>query len=268
MTNNNFILERLALGQKYLGLLDDSGYTLVDMNMIEPFSIDDKYHHPTSVVFERNNTMYAIRSDWTRTLLNFNSNFYSNDTRFGYFGPVVRENESFYQAGVEIYQATENDIIDALLMHMNFVEECAEINIKTLVINNDQLLDLFIEKYDLRDTVRQLIYTKNISALRQQLGKDHDLYKIMSAKVSDQFKMVGEVFGDTEVMQAIAHLKEKIADNNTKFILDLSFRSPQNYYNGLYFQAFLNSNTPILSGGEYNSNSFGIALNLADGGLL
>lgn len=268
MTNNKFILQRLALGQKYLEQLDDSGYTLVDMNMIEPFSIDDKYHHPTSVVFERNNAMYAIRSDWTRTLLNFNSNFYSDDKRFGYFGPVVRENESFYQAGVEIYKAAEKDIIEALLMHMNFVEECAETQIKTLVINNDQLIDLFIEKYKLPDSVRQLIYTKNISELRQQLGKDHDLYKIMSAKVSDQFKMVSEIFGDTEVMQAITHLKTKISSEDRKFILDLSFRSPQNYYNGLYFQAFLNSNSPILSGGQYNSNAFGIALNLTDGGLL
>lgn len=268
MTNNKFILQRLALGEKYMGLLDETGYTLVDMNMIEPFSMDDKYHHPTSVVFERNNAMYAIRSDWTRTLLNFNSNFYSDDTRFGYFGPVVRENESFYQAGVEIYKAGEEDIINALLMHMNFVEECAKTSIKTLVINNDQLIDLFIEKYNLPDTMRQLIYTKNISELRELLGKNHDLYKIMSAKVSDQFKMVSSIFGDTEVMQAIAHLKEKMDEEETKFILDLSFRSPQNYYNGLYFQAFLNSNSAILSGGEYNSNAFGIALNLTDGGIL
>ena len=84
MTNNILILKRLDLGQKYLEQLDTAGYTLVDMNMIEPFSIDDKYHHPTSVVFERNNTMYAIRSDWTRTLMNFNSNYYSDDIRFGY----------------------------------------------------------------------------------------------------------------------------------------------------------------------------------------
>ena len=268
MTNNILILKRLDLGQKYLEQLDTAGYTLVDMNMIEPFSIDDKYHHPTSVVFERNNTMYAIRSDWTRTLMNFNSNYYSDDIRFGYFGPVVRENESFYQAGVELYRANEKDMIEAVLMHMNFVEDYAETSIKTMVINNDQLIDLFIEKYQLSEDIRQLIYSKNISEMRRVLGKDHDLYKIISAKVSDQFDMVSKIFGDTKAMQAIAHLKEEITEENTKFILDLSFRSPQNYYNGLYFQTFLNSNSPILSGGEYNSNAFGIGLNLADGGLI
>src|SRR5699024_12492514 len=104
-------------------------------------------------------------------------------------------------------KAAEKDIIEALLMHMNYVEECAETQIKTLVINNDQLIDLFIEKYKLPDSVRQLIYTKNISGLRQQLGKDHDLYKIMSAKGSDQFKMVSEIFGDRGVMQGSTHLK-------------------------------------------------------------
>ena len=53
-----------------------------------------------------------------------------------------------------------------------------------------------------------------------------------------------------------------------KFILDLSFRSPQSYYNGFYFQVFLNHDYPLLSGGEYNSNAFGIAVNLSNGGLL
>ena len=268
MTNNQFILERLSLGQKYLEQLDGSGYTLIDMNMIEPFSIDDKYHHPTSVVFERNNTMYAIRSDWTRTLLNFNNNYYSDDVKFGYFGPVVREHESFYQAGVEIYKAEEDDVIEALLMHKNFVESYADKPLGTFVINNDQLIDSFIEKYDLPESIRQLIYSKNISELRNVLGKDHDLYKILSAKVSNQFKMVNEILGDTKALQAIAHLKEEVASDDTKFILDLSFRSPQNYYNGLYFQAFLNSNSAVLSGGEYNSHAFGIGLNITDGGLL
>lgn len=265
---NKFILQRLALGLDYLELLNDSGYKLIDMNIIEPFSMDDKNHHPTSIVFERNNAMYAIRSDWTRTLLNYNASYYSDETRFGYFGPVVRNNESFYQAGVEIYKASEDDIIDSLLMHMDFVEESANTWIKTLVINNDQLIDLFIDKYRLDENIRQLIYTKNISELRQVLGKEHDLYKIMSAKVSHQFEMVSNIFGDTEIMKTIIHLKNVVQNSDTKTILDLSFRSPQSYYNGLYFQAFLNSNTPILSGGQYNSNAFGIALDLADGGLL
>ena len=141
----------------------------------------------------------------------------------------------------------------------------------TVALSKGRLFDDFVsylEKYQLSEDIRQLIYSKNISELRRVLGKDHDLYKIISAKVSDQFDMVSKIFGDTKAMQAISHLKEEITEENTKFILDLSFRSPQNYYNGLYFQAFLNSNSPILSGGEYNSNAFGIALNLADGGLI
>lgn len=270
MSANQLILKRTALGTTYLDLLDRSGFTLVDMNMIEPFSIEDKNHHPTSIVFERDSTMYAIRSDWTRTLLNFNNNYYSNDTKFGYFGPVVREHESFYQAGVEIYKASNQDIINTLLMHIQFVENSTEDTIKTFVINNDQLLDLFIDKYKLSENVRTLVYSKNISELRHVLGTDHDLYKIISAKVSEQYGMIQQLFGDTEIMQLIERVKDVIKSQNKemKFILDLSFRSPQKYYNGLYFQAFLNANSPVLSGGQYNSSAFGIGLNLSDGGLL
>lgn len=270
MSANQLILKRTALGTTYLDLLDRSGFTLVDMNMIEPFSIDDKNYHPTSIVFERDSTMYAIRSDWTRTLLNFNNNYYSNDTKFGYYGPVVREQESFYQAGVEIYQASNQDIINTLLMHIQFVENSTEERIKTFVINNDQLLDLFIEKYDLDEELKTLVYSKNLSELRRVLGSDHDLYKILSAKVSDQYKMIYEIFGDHEVIQLIEKVKDVLQaqNENSKFILDLSFRSPQSYYNGLYFQAFLNTNSPVLSGGQYNSSAFGIGLNLSDGGLL
>ena len=155
-------------------------------------------------------------------------------------------------------------------MYKRQVENSTEDTIKTFVINNDQLLDLFIDKYKLSENIRTLVYSKNISELRRVLGTDHDLYKIISAKVSEQYEMIQQLFGDTEIMQLIERVKDVIKSQNkeTKFILDLSFRSPQKYYNGLYFQAFLNANSPVLSGGQYNSSAFGIGLNLSDGGLL
>lgn len=265
---NDLILRKHALGLDYLDLLHRDGYTIVDMNMIEPFTMKDKNHHPTSIVFERNNQIYAIRSDWTRTLLNHNENFYSEESRFGYYGPVVREHQTFYQAGVEIFKASDDDIIDSLLMHMEFVEECVDDYIQTIVINNDQLIDLFIDKYNLGEEIRPLIYDKAVSELANALGAAHPLYKIMTAKVSAQLELVHDIFGDSKPMQFINELKKELADEDTRFILDLSFRSPQSYYNGFYFQAFLNHDSPILSGGEYNSDAFGIGLNLSDGGLL
>src|SRR5699024_228491 len=146
MTKNNEILKRMTLGTEYLKRLDKSGYTLVDMNMIEPFSLDDKNHHPTSIVFERDSTIYAIRSDWTRTLLNFNNNYLSVDRQVGYVGRVVREETSVDQAGAEIYQANEADMIESIISHMNFVHQNANKRINAFVINNDQLIDLFVDQ--------------------------------------------------------------------------------------------------------------------------
>ena len=76
-------------------------------------------------------------------------------------------------------------------------------------------------------------------------------------------------FGDTEEMAVIYLLKDMLDKRNTKMILDLSFRSPQKYYNGLYFQAFLQGNSkPTFSGGQYANGWFGIGLNLSKGGFL
>lgn len=266
--SNQLILRRLSLGLNYLKMLDKDQYSLVDMNMIEPFSLEDKNHHPTNIVFERNSQMLAIRSDWTRTLLNYNNAFASEERKYGYFGPVIREHETFYQAGVEIFKASEDDIIDSLMMHLNFIKEFAEQDITTIVISNDQLIDMFIAKYELDETIKPLIYDKAVSDIKKMVGEDHPLYKILTAKVSEQFNLVNEIFEGSNIMKFINHFKDVTAKNHTKFILDLSFRSPQSYYNGFYFQAFSNHDFPVLSGGEYNSNAFGIGLNLSDGGLL
>lgn len=266
--SNPLILKKLTLGLNYLELLDKDQYTLVDMNMIEPFSIEDKNHHPTNIIFERSSRLFAIRSDWTRTLLNYNNAFQSDVRKYGYFGPVIREHETFYQAGVEIFEATAQDIIDSLVMHLDFVKAAAEEEITTIVINNDQLIDMFISKFDLDADIKSLIYDKAISDIRKITGSDHPLYQIMVATVSNQFDLVNDIFKGTDIMTFINHFKSVVEDDNIKFILDLSFRSPQTYYNGVYFQAFSTQDSPVLSGGEYNSNAFGIGLNLSDGGLL
>ena len=90
----------------------------------------------------------------------------------------------------------------------------------------------------------------------------------MAAPVSQQFGLVDDLFGESQEMQMIHRLKEKMSQSDTRFILDLSFRSPQSYYNGFYFQAFLAQNTPILSGGQYADGAFGIGINLSKGGLV
>ena len=90
----------------------------------------------------------------------------------------------------------------------------------------------------------------------------------MKVPVSQQFDLVDKLFGDYQEMRMIHQLKDKMKQRSIHFVLDLSFRSPQSYYNGFYFQAFLSENTPILSGGQYAEGAFGIGINLSKGGLL
>lgn len=265
---NELIMNRLALAQDYTRLLDDEGYQLIDMNMVEPFQIDDKRHHSSTIIFEKNEQLFSIRSDWTRSLLNYNENYYLSHRFFGYFGPVVRDYKTFYQAGVELYGPAETEVLGSIDMHLSFIKERYGLEFSSIVVNDDKLLDLYIEKYELPQDIRKLVYEKNLSELRDRLGSTHPLSTLMTAKVSDQITLVNSEFGETDIMKFLNHLDEYLRKYDMKFILDLSFRSPQSYYNGFYFQVFLDHDYPLLSGGEYNSSAFGIAVNLSNGGLL
>lgn len=265
---NELIIRRLKLAEDYMQLLDEEGYQLIDMNMVEPFYIEDKRHHSSTIIFEKNEQLFSIRSDWTRSLLKYNENYYLDHRFFGYFGPVVRDYKTFYQAGVELYRPSEHEVLKSIDMHLSFAADRSGADFRSIVVNDDKLLDLYIEKYELDSDVRKLVYEKNISELKKNLGNDHPLYQLMAAKVSDQINLINGEFGDSEIMSFINHLNEYLVKYNMKFIVDLSFRSPQSYYNGFYFQVFLDHDHPLLSGGEYNHSAFGIAVNLSDGGLL
>ena len=265
---NTSILKRISLANDYLQLIDEAGYELIDLNMVEPFKMENKNYHPDSIVFERNHQLFAIRSDWTRSILNYNNTFQLSQQKFGYFGPVLRQFNTQYQAGVELFQPSVTDIIESIELHLNFVEKISESPFTILVVNNDVLLDMYIELYDLPDQVKSYVIDKNLSAMRDMLGEDHPFYQLMILPVSQQFDRIDEQFGESEPMQIIHRLKDKLPSSQTRFVLDLSFRSSQLYYNGFYFKAFLTSNTPILSGGQYAEGAFGIGINLSTGGLL
>lgn len=266
--SNPLSIKRLNLAHDYLNKLEEAGYEIIDLNMIELFQIEDKKYQPSNIVIERNQKIYTIRSDWTRSLLKYQDMYHLNNKKFGYFGPVLRDFETIYQAGTELYEVSKQEIKKSILLHLEFIQNRSKNNIRTIIVNDEKLIDLYIDKYELDPSTKQILFDKNISALKEKLGSDHSLYQLMITPVSEQFNLVKEEFEEEEILRFIMELKEASNQFGADFILDLSFRSPQNYYNGFYFQAFLNKNAPVLSGGEYNYDSFGIAVNLSNGGLL
>ncbi|MGO4928956.1 ATP phosphoribosyltransferase regulatory subunit [Fundicoccus sp. Sow4_D5] len=266
--DNQMILKQIQLVSRYMQLLANEGYQLIDLNMVEPFQIETKNIHPDSIVFERNQQLFALRSDWTRSILNYNQSFQLSQQKFAYFGPVLREFQTQNQAGVELFRPTLDEMLASIELHLEFVANVSKSDFTVLVVNNDELLDRCIKHYQLGENVKQLVVDKNLSTLKDQLGDKHPLYQLMKAPVSQQFDRVNELFGNCQEMKMIHQLKEKMQESGTRFVLDLSFRSPQSYYNGFYFQAFLSENTPILSGGQYAEGAFGIGINLSKGGLL
>lgn len=265
--DKNIVLKRTEFVSRYLKRLAQQHIELLDLNMIEPFYFEDKSRHPSSIVFERNNEMQAIRSDWTRSLLNYRNRYNLKDNKFGYFGPVIRENQTTYQAGLEIFDASEEEIIESLSSHLDFIQKESNGSSRLIIINDVELIELFLDKYQLDSALKKDIFNKNFSNLAEHVGKDHPLYIVMTVPVSQQYELVKQELKDTKQIQFIEKVEEAIQGFNMKFILDLSFRSPQTYYDGIYCQVFLDKNIPVLSGGQYEGSAFGLAINLTDGGI-
>src|SRR5690625_2665687 len=209
---NTLIIKRLQLAQDYTELLDREGYPHFDMNIMKPFYSEAKENHTYTIIFERYEQLMSIRSDWTRSLLNYNENFHLSHRMFGYFGPVVRGYETFYQAGVELYGPEEAEILKSIDMHLSFFKNKTPDNFRAVVVNNDKLLDLYVEKYSLDISIKDLIYEKNISEIRKNLGEDHPLTILMTAKVSDQIDIINNEFQNSEELDFINHLRHHLAE--------------------------------------------------------
>lgn len=265
----SYVLKRFNLAKNYLEMISKAGYQLIDLDMVEPFDAEDQLDLSQNIVFEKENQLYAIRSDWTRSISNYQQTFELNQSNFGYFGAVVRNYSSSYQAGVELINPTVEQMVASIQLHSDFVENVTKAQFNIFVVNHEAILDMYIKKFDLSPAIKTYVIEKNLSAIRNILGEDHDFYKLMTCPVSHQFDLVKSDFGDSQAMAPILLLKELLAASNSKLILDISFRSPRKYYNGFYFQAFLNGqSTPIISGGQYASNWFGIGMNVQKGGII
>lgn len=263
------VLKRISLAKDYLEMVSKAGFQLIDLNMVEPLNAEELTDYSQNIVFEKEDQLYAIRSDWTRSILNYQQTYGLDQTNFGYFGSMIRNHSSSYQAGVEFIDPTPEQMVSTIQLHIDFVENMSKEYFNLIVVNNEEILDMYIEKYKLDADIKTYVIEKNLSTLANLLGKEHDFYQLMTRPVSQQFDVVNRDFGRTEAMVPIHLLKQSLEARNTKLILDLSFRSPRQYYNGFYFQAFLNNNPkPIFSGGQYASNWFGIGMNVTKGGFL
>lgn len=184
MVDENVVLRRTEFVSRYLKRLTKQSIELIDLNMIEPFYSEDKIYQPSNIVFERNHEMKAIRSDWTRSILNYKRLYNLANNKFGYFGPVIRNNQTVYQAGLEMFDATESEIIASLTDHLDFIKSESNGSAHLIIVNDVELIDLYLKKYDLDPELKEYIFDKNFSSLAESVGKEHPLYKVMTVPVS------------------------------------------------------------------------------------
>lgn len=112
--DNQTILNQIQLVARYMQRLANEGYQLIDLNMVEPFQLETKSIHPDSIVFERNQQLFALRSDWTRSILNYKQSYQLSQQKFAYFGPVLRKFQTHYQAGVELFRPNLEEMLASI----------------------------------------------------------------------------------------------------------------------------------------------------------
>lgn len=261
------ILKRTVLAAKYLEMLADADYRLIDLNLIEPIDAKDALAMHSENTFERGGRWYHLRSDWTRSLVAYSDAFDKALSRYGYFGPVVRHKRTYYQAGMELYQAELPEMLAAIQMHLDFIQAEAGTNIQTIIVNDLRILGKYQAKYDLSEEVMQVVAEKDLSSLAELLGREHAIYQLLAQPVKQQFAQIQAEFKGEADLAFLEGLQALLEGSQSKFLVDLSFTPPHSYYNGIYFQAFLTDYQPILTGGQYGNQSFGIGIDLSQGGL-
>ncbi|VDG76699.1 ATP phosphoribosyltransferase regulatory subunit [Actinobaculum suis] len=245
----------------YAARLEGEGYELMNLNLVEPYHEEDKLYHPSTVVYAQSGRLYSLRSDWTWSLIKYRQRYRMRSSRVGYVGPVVRGTGSYNQAGVELYAPAPEDIYPCLRWHVDFLKEWTGQNLDLVVVNDESLLNLYLESSGLGKETAALVYEKNLSRLAASLGWDHPLTRVLKGKVSEQFAQIRADFPESPALAWLEKLRDALRVDTERVVLDLSFRPPQKYYNGFFFQVIGPQAEVLMSGGSYR-DGFGIGISL------
>lgn len=264
----------MKIKQKEIGFLQhfqQRGYELMDLGIVESFqwtelSQDDLHLMGRRHNWERNGTLFALRSDWTNAIVRYRKKYHLHADKIAYAGSVYTVDSERKQLGVEIFSEGVKEQLQVLEDMICFLQQELDTTLSVGVISHNQLLKKLLNKEEHADEwVQQYIQERNYDALGSRLGKDHLLVRLMKEAPADQGDYLKKHFPElTAQLNEIEQWQDQLASLGVEFVYsDLLAVPMQSYYKGIFIHIYEKDTVnPIASGGQYTSSSkaFGMAL--------
>lgn len=264
----------MKIKQKEMGFLQhfqQRGYELMDLGIVESFqwtelSQDDLHLMERRHNWERNGTLFALRSDWTNAIVRYRKKYHLHADKIAYAGSVYTVDSERKQLGVEIFSEGVKEQLQVLEDMICFLQQELDTTLSVGVISHNQLLKKLLNKEEHADElVQQYIQERNYDALGSRLGKDHLLVRLMKEAPADQGDYLKKHFPElTGQLNEIEQWQDQLASLGVEFVYsDLLAVPTQSYYKGIFIHIYEKDTVnPIASGGQYTSSSkaFGMAL--------
>lgn len=270
---NQALMKTKQKEMDFLHHFHQRSYELIDLGIVESFqwkdlSQDDLHLMERRHKWERNGTLFALRSDWTNAIVRYRKKYHLHADKIAYAGSVYTIESEREQLGVEIFSADVKEQFQVLEDMIDFLQQELGTTLSVGVVSHNKLLKKLLNKDEQADElVQQYIRERNYDALGYRLGKDHLLVRLMKEAPADQGDYLKEHFPELAAqLKEIEQWQDQLDSLGVEFVYsDLLAVPLQSYYNGIFIH-FYEKNTvnPIASGGQYTSSSkaFGMAITI------
>lgn len=266
----------MKIKQKEMGFLthfQQRNYELIDLGMVESFqwkdlSQDDLHLMERRHKWERNGTLFALRSDWTNAIVRYRKKYQLHADKIAYVGSVYTVDSESKQMGVEIFSADVKQQFKVLEDMISFLQQELDTTLSVGVISHNMLLKKLLTKEEQEDDlVQQYIKDRNYDALGSRLGKEHLLVRVMKEAPADQADYLKKYFPElADQLKEIEQWQDRLDALGVEYVYaDLLAVPMQSYYKGIFIHVYeKNTVNPIASGGQYTSSSkaFGMAITI------
>jgi len=270
---NEALLAKKQREMEFLHHFHQLGYDLIDLRIVEKFewtklSHDDLHLMVNRHKWQKDDTIYALRSDWTNAIVRYRKQYHLRADKIAYSGPVYSLQGEKHQLGVETFTDSIPKQIEVLGDMIAFMENNLDLSLSVAVVSHNKLLKKIVSPKELEDeSIRKFISERNQDALKYRLGEDHPLIGLMDQAPAKQSTYLKEHYPElTAHLNELAEWETALKRKNVDYVYsDMLALPSQSYYKGIFIQLYGQNHTePVASGGQYTSSSkaFGMAINI------
>lgn len=255
----------------FLQLAASKNFEPIDTAFIETLvwdelSPDDLKQMKERSVWQTDDTLFALRNDFTDQLVRYYQHYPLTHQAVAYTGPIVRHQHVHTQLGLECYQPHIQEMYHAFETFQQFIEQQLQDEIQYVVIGHYQLIDLLLEHQTERTQLLKWVEQRNISALKSALGISHPLVRLLLTPTHQQLELLNTLYPhDHVIIRSLNRWQTYFKSLHIDMIhLDITPQPPRSYYKDTFIHAYLKESGRTLSGGYYNGplEGFGLGLTL------